>query len=53
MCEGFGMAWKDQYGYVIREKIGSEDFSYGVTPSTPHHCVVNDPGNDSKNSSST
>jgi hypothetical protein len=27
-------------------------FSQGVAPSTPHHCVVNDPGNDSKNSSS-
>jgi hypothetical protein len=27
--------------------------SHGVMPSAPHHCVVNGPGNDSKNSSST
>jgi len=26
--------------------------SQALTPSTPHHSVVNDPGNDSKNNSS-
>ena len=35
-----------------RLKNKSPAFSHGVTPSAPHHSVMNDPGKDSKNSSS-
>ena len=40
-------------GSLVLYAVFRSTVPHGVTPSTPHHSSVNDPGNDSKSSSST